>query len=645
MPNEYNGTLLVLRDTSGTQMSLARFFQLALDDGDGHRAFPSQGKYSGFDPSHHAWDMATGGLAGIVPARTPVCGTVTGTAQTGWNGGMGSYVIVMDELGRQHRFMHLAENSIRVSVGDAVTQGNTLGLIGNTGRSTGAHLHYDVTVDGAKIDDPIDAYDCTTLPSGWNMVDAAAANNWDYIQLDDAATDYGPEGGDTPAEPFFTTKYIYDISVYQTAATMDALCADPDTGGFLIRFAWNGSQDASVASHYAKAKAAGIPVGFYAATSKNITADGSVAYRAMLEAEVSILFDTLGVRAKDCPLGIWLDLEVWKNGIPGGANSGVAGTFEDNLQQLQMFREVFTPKGYVVVGWYTYYAILNQFFRDTTDVSWKEYPFWYSRPGVSRSLVDSEMSQFGIHNCYLWQDGYPTDEGGYWSPDKTYTHRDVDNDTVLQPIPVAGGGGGGSYTEVINITVDIIPPKRIYFSPNPGIVLTDTDLLNERTATIELRTDADNATLWYTTDGSSPYVYTYNGDTTAYAVAANAIQYTEPVVINKDTHIRVVAAPTGIAVGEAFPEPLAKGSGTFLFQYKGVAQDWDAEKQAYAIQDGDASFFEENRQAFLLEHILMTPQEVLYADVYTHSEEAPGEDAEDNASTTSGTTPTIQPMG
>jgi hypothetical protein len=61
MPNEYNGTLLVLRDTNGTQMSLARFFQLALDDGNGHTTFPSQGKSSGFDPNHHAWDMATGG--------------------------------------------------------------------------------------------------------------------------------------------------------------------------------------------------------------------------------------------------------------------------------------------------------------------------------------------------------------------------------------------------------------------------------------------------------------------------------------------------------------------------------------------------------------------------------------------------------
>ena len=639
MPNEYNGDLLVLRDTGGTQMSLARFFQLALNDGNGHGTFPSQGKTSGFNPNHHAWDMATGGLSGVVPARTPVCGTVVSAAKSGWNGGMGSYAIILDELGRQHRFMHFAENSLRVGVGDSVTQGDTLALIGNTGDSTGAHLHYDVLVGGARIDDPIDAYDSSTLPAGWNMVDAAAAGNWDYIPLDDAATDYGPPGGSAPAEPFFTDKYIYDISVWQSEAEVDALCADPTTGGFILRFAWNGSQDSKVASFYAKAKAANIPVGFYSASDKNVTADGSVAYRAMLEAQASVLFDTLGVRAKDCVLGVWLDLESWEV-APGTHGCGFAADFTGNLQQIQMFREVFTSKGYIVIGWYTYQGAVKQFFEPASDVSWKEYPFWYSRPGVSRALVDSELAQFGIHNCYFWQDGYAP----HWSPDKSYVHQNVDNDTMLQPIPVAGSGGGGSYTEVINVTVDIIPPKRIYFSPVPGVLTPDTDILSDRTATIEIRTDAENATLWYTTDGSSPYVYTYNGETTAYAVAANAIQYDEPVVINKDTHIRVVATPSGIGAGDPFTEPLAKGSGTYLFAYSGVAQDWESEKNSYATGNRDTSFFEENRQAFLLEHVQMTPEEVLYSDVYRHDEEAPGEDAQDNASTISGTTPTVQPL-
>ena len=40
MGNEYNGDKIVLRDTSGNQMSLARFFELALNDGNGHSTTP-----------------------------------------------------------------------------------------------------------------------------------------------------------------------------------------------------------------------------------------------------------------------------------------------------------------------------------------------------------------------------------------------------------------------------------------------------------------------------------------------------------------------------------------------------------------------------------------------------------------------------
>lgn len=641
MPNEYNGTLIVLRDTNGTQMSLARFFQLALDDGNGHRTFPSQGKSSGFDPNHHAWDMATGGQIGVVPARTPVCGSVTSAAQTGWNDGMGSYVIIMDELGRQHRFMHLTENSIRVSVGDSVTQGDTVGLIGNTGNSTGAHLHYDVTVDGAKIDDPIDAYDSSTLPTGWNMIDAAAANNWDYIQLDDAATDYGPPGGETPAEPFFTDSPCYDISHPQGGNAINPIIQS-NAGGVIIgvgRFGWRDSQghqgsdgyteQTSWATDIAAAKG-NIPFGLYFYSYVKASEYEQYGFDQGLTS-----LQNAGIEPKDVSMGIWIDIE--------DADS-VTSDKTRNFALVQKFCKVFTDAGYPLVGLYSAASPLRNWYNQS-DLA--EFPLWAAAIGNGNISFEnatrdnpnltSNLPVNEYKNIYIYQYSWVQHVPGYGS--------DLDGDRVLLPMPVVGsGGGGGSYTQVISVTVDVVPPKRIYFSPVPGLIITETDLLNERTATIEMRTDADSATLWYTTDGSSPYVYTYDGTTTAYAVATNAIQYTEPIVINKDTHIRVIAAPTGVALGESFPEPLAKGSGTFLFQYKGVAQDWDSEKQAYATSDGDASFFEENKQAFLLEHILMTPEEVLYADVYTHSEESPSEDAEDNASTTGSTTPTIQPM-
>lgn len=630
MGNEYNADgKIILRDTSGNQMSLPRFFQLALVDGNGNYARPT---------SHHhldAWDMGTGGAL-TVPARTPVFGTVIAANQTGWNGEMGTSVIIDEGNGRTHYFMHMVENSLVVSVGDEVKQGDKLGLIGNTGNSFGAHLHYDVREGGSRIGDPMLAYDCTTLPSGWNFPDAVDnGNNWDYIPLDQTATDYGPPGGETPSEPFFTDGYVYDLSTHQTQAEVQELCNDSTTGGFVLRFAWNSGQDGKVDSHLADAKAANVPVGFYSASDKNITYDGEAAYRTMIEAQAELLATTMSVKPSDCPLGVWLDLESWGVAL-GGNGCGMSATPAENLRQIEIFREVFGNKGFPTCGWYSNKNELTNGMLGNTDESWKEFPYWYARPGASRSTVDSEMANFGITNCYLWQDG---DGGSNWSPDKTYRHRNVDNDTVLQPIPTSGGGGGGgggggSYTEVIKVTVDVIPPKRIYFSPVPGIIPTLDTRLDEREQQITITTDADNASLYYTLDGSSPYQYTTNNGTTAYTVAANALLYSSSITINKDTHIRVIAVPSGTSPGMTFDEPLAKGSGTFLFQYQNVAQTWEEEQKSYATSDGAVSFFEENKQAFLRLHAEQTDEEILYTEVYRHDTQVAESDASDSASKT-----------
>jgi murein DD-endopeptidase MepM/ murein hydrolase activator NlpD len=60
----------------------------------------------------------------------------------GWNGGYGNYVVVKHDNGTQTLYAHL--NSIAVSQGSSVSQGDTIGGLGNTGRSTGPHLHFEV---------------------------------------------------------------------------------------------------------------------------------------------------------------------------------------------------------------------------------------------------------------------------------------------------------------------------------------------------------------------------------------------------------------------------------------------------------------------------------------------------------------------
>jgi murein DD-endopeptidase MepM/ murein hydrolase activator NlpD len=64
----------------------------------------------------------------------------------GWNGGYGNYIVIKHSNGTQTLYAHNSANY--VSVGQWVSQGDVIGLVGNTGKSTGSHLHFEVR--GAK---------------------------------------------------------------------------------------------------------------------------------------------------------------------------------------------------------------------------------------------------------------------------------------------------------------------------------------------------------------------------------------------------------------------------------------------------------------------------------------------------------------
>jgi murein DD-endopeptidase MepM/ murein hydrolase activator NlpD len=68
----------------------------------------------------------------------------------GWQRGYGKVVYVDHGNGLSTRYGHLSE--IDVAVGQTVTQGQTIGLVGSTGRSTGPHLHYEVRVNNQPVD-------------------------------------------------------------------------------------------------------------------------------------------------------------------------------------------------------------------------------------------------------------------------------------------------------------------------------------------------------------------------------------------------------------------------------------------------------------------------------------------------------------
>lgn len=68
---------------------------------------------------------------------------------SGWSGGYGNEVIIDHGSGRISRYAHLS--SIRVSAGQTVAQGQVVGLSGNTGWSTGPHLHFEWRINGVSI--------------------------------------------------------------------------------------------------------------------------------------------------------------------------------------------------------------------------------------------------------------------------------------------------------------------------------------------------------------------------------------------------------------------------------------------------------------------------------------------------------------
>jgi murein DD-endopeptidase MepM/ murein hydrolase activator NlpD len=122
-------------------------------------AMPVQGAFrftSGFgnrrDPKgagnrmHEGTDFA--GATG-----TPIVATADGVVtHAGWQGGYGRLVKIQHAFGIETRYAHMSQ--IRVKSGDRVSRGDRIGDMGNTGRSTGTHLHYEIRL-GATATNPM----------------------------------------------------------------------------------------------------------------------------------------------------------------------------------------------------------------------------------------------------------------------------------------------------------------------------------------------------------------------------------------------------------------------------------------------------------------------------------------------------------
>ena len=106
----------------------------------GRRSDPFTGK-----SGHHA------GLDIAAPMGTKIGAFLPGVVTfSGWKGGYGNMVVVDHGNGLESRYGHANKTVVRE--GQRVGAGDTLATVGNTGRSTGPHLHFEVRREGKAVD-------------------------------------------------------------------------------------------------------------------------------------------------------------------------------------------------------------------------------------------------------------------------------------------------------------------------------------------------------------------------------------------------------------------------------------------------------------------------------------------------------------
>jgi murein DD-endopeptidase MepM/ murein hydrolase activator NlpD len=131
-----------------------------LEGGYGERSDP----FSGEGAMHTGLDISA-------PTGTPVHVTADGIVlHAGWNGGYGRCVIVDHGNGYQTWYGHLSR--MDVIEGQEIRQGEILGEVGSSGRSTGSHLHYEVRIHST----PVNPYRFLARPTALQTAQAPASD-------------------------------------------------------------------------------------------------------------------------------------------------------------------------------------------------------------------------------------------------------------------------------------------------------------------------------------------------------------------------------------------------------------------------------------------------------------------------------------
>jgi murein DD-endopeptidase MepM/ murein hydrolase activator NlpD len=113
-------------------------------------SMPLKGSFrftSGYGPR---WGQMHRGTDFAAKSGTPIYATGDGVvSRAEWGGGYGRVVYIKHAFGIETRYAHMAK--IRVKKGQRVSRGQRIGDMGNSGKSTGTHLHYEVRVNGKDV--------------------------------------------------------------------------------------------------------------------------------------------------------------------------------------------------------------------------------------------------------------------------------------------------------------------------------------------------------------------------------------------------------------------------------------------------------------------------------------------------------------
>lgn len=120
------------------------------------------------------------GLDFAAPQGTPIYATANGTVETAGNtgNGYGNHVVINNGYGYSTLFGHMFR--IKVKHGEKVKRGEIIGWVGNTGKSTGPHCHYEVHRNGEPVDPVYYFYNDITPEQYDRLLKLASSSNQSF---------------------------------------------------------------------------------------------------------------------------------------------------------------------------------------------------------------------------------------------------------------------------------------------------------------------------------------------------------------------------------------------------------------------------------------------------------------------------------